>query len=183
MEIENCECKKCSHIDDTRGKCKVAKCWQVTELAHKKISSAEGECDKKRKEKKNPFSVFHFSIYCVYAMLICAACQVAVTKQPGTSAAIPEDSWRDSYPMTDGLADWQTDRRDTSVVALCFGSLALHFLQSLWQLNIWLRLVDGGRLPVVVGMGLSHAQLHSLNGHLHSHFIYTTCELTTISTD
>lgn len=107
MEIENCECKKCSHIDDTRGKCKVAKCWQVTELAHKKISSAEGECEcDKKKEKKNPFSVFHFSIYC--AMLICAACQVAVTKQPGTSAAIPEDSWRDSYPMTDGLADWQT---------------------------------------------------------------------------
>lgn len=47
--------------------------------------------------------------------------------------------------MTDGMTDWQTDRRDTSVVALCFGSLALHFLQSLWQLNIWLRLVAEAR--------------------------------------
>lgn len=133
VEIENCECVcvKSVHTSTHGEKCKVAECWQVTALAQKKTAE--------RERKRKAFSVFYFVLYLLClcnAHLCCQPARLPVTKQPELlqeshwiRMGLLSNEWR-----TEGLTDWQTDRRDTSVVALCFGSLALHFLQSLWQL-------------------------------------------------
>lgn len=72
--------------------------------------------------------------------------------------------------QTDGLADgqaWHVSRR----VVFRFVSFAFFTITLAAR-----HLAETGRGRVEASRAECHAQLHSFNGHLHSHFIYTTCE-------